>query len=254
MLEVNSCHRRFFSRRRQRMFEIKRTVGCSNVGVDGKLTLGSAIDFMQDCSMFQLNSLKTLMKYFDYHNLGMYLVSRQIGIVRMPVYGENLIIRTWIYECNRVYGYRNTIVYNEDGCPCITTYAIGAFIDLSTNRPFCMPDDMIQGVLMCEKFPMEYLPRKIAIPKNEAMVANPTTVLKYHLDYNNHVNNSKYVSIAEEYLPEDFKAKRIRVEYKVPAKYKDILMPYIYRINSNSITIDLCNEQGITYAIIEFSK
>lgn len=40
------------------MFKIKRTVGCSNVGVDGKLTLGSAIDLTQDCSMFQLTCFK----------------------------------------------------------------------------------------------------------------------------------------------------------------------------------------------------
>jgi len=236
------------------MFEVKRTVGYSNVGVDGELTLDSAIDFMQDCSMFQLNSSKALAKFFDEHSIGMYLASRQINIARTPVYGENLTIRTWIYECKRVYGCRNTIVYDEDGCPCITSYAIGAFINLLTEKPFCMPDDIIKSIPLYDKFPMEYHSRKIIIPNNEAVMANLTTVSKYHLDYNKHVNNAKYVSIAEEYLQENFKAKRIRIEYKTPAKYKDILMPYIYCINDNSIVVNLCNDKGESYAVVEFTK
>lgn len=236
------------------MFEIKKTVSCSDVGTNGELTLGSAIDFMQDCSMFQLNSLKALAEYFDKYNIGMYLASRQVDIIRTPVYGENLIIRTWIYDCKRAYGYRNTIVYDEDGCPCIISYAIGAFINLLTEKPYCMPDDIIKSAPLYDKFPMEYLSRKIAIPKNEAIMANPMIVSKYHLDYNKHVNNAKYISIAEEYLPENFKTKRIRIEYKIPAKYKDILIPSIYRINENSIVVNLCNDQGGSYAVVEFNE
>ena len=117
-----------------------------------------------------------------------------------------------------------------------------------------MPDDIIKSIPLYDKFPMEYHSRKIIIPNNEAVMANLTTVSKYHLDYNKHVNNAKYVSIAEEYLPENFKAKRIRIEYKTPAKYKDILMPYIYCINDNSIVVNLCNDKGESYAVVEFTK
>lgn len=38
------------------MYKIVRQVGNSHVGADGTLTLGAAVDFMQDCSGFQLDS------------------------------------------------------------------------------------------------------------------------------------------------------------------------------------------------------
>jgi acyl-ACP thioesterase len=235
------------------MYEISRTVGCSNVGTDGKITVGSIIDFMQDCCNFQLNSFKILTEYFNEYNIGMYLVSRQININRVPEYSENLKIKTWIYECKNMYGYRNTIIYDEEEIPCIKSYATGAFVNLSTSKPIRMPDDILRSIPIYEKFPMEYLSRKIEIPNNEAKIENPLTVMKYHLDYNKHVNNSKYVTIAEEYLPENFNAVNIRVEYKSSAKYKDILIPLIYSVGKN-IIINLCNEQGKAYAIIEFIK
>jgi acyl-ACP thioesterase len=184
----------------------------------------------------------------------MYLVSRQIDINRIPEFGKNLKIKTWIYECKSMYGYRNTVIYDEDGKPCVNSYETGVFINVSTSKPLRIPDEIIRSIPVYEKYPMEYFSRKIEIPKSEAKNENPITVLKYHLDYNNHVNNSKYVTIAEEYLPENFKIERIRVEYKTSAKYKNIIFPRIYTAENNISIVDLCDEQGKTYAVTEFTQ
>jgi acyl-ACP thioesterase len=209
---------------------------------------------MQDCRIFHLNSFEKLTNYFIENNIGMYLVSRQIDINRIPEFGEILKIRTWIYECKSIYGYRNTVIYDEEGKPCIKSYETGVYINLSTSKPLRIPDEIIQSIPIYEKYPMEYFSRKIEIPKNEAKTENPIIIFKYHLDYNNHVNNSKYVTIAEEYLPEDFKAKRVRVEYKASAKYKNVIIPRIYSSGNNIIIVNLCDEQGKSYAVTEFSK
>jgi acyl-ACP thioesterase len=236
------------------MFQIERTVGPSQLNTDGRLTLGSSIDFMQDCSLFQLNSLEALTNYFDANNIGIYLVSRQIDMVRIPVLGEHLKIKTWVYAGTSIYGYRNTIICDEQSSPCINTYTIGAFVNLETARPVRIPKNIIQTIPLYEPFPMEYLPRKIALPKEHTIVEKDISVLKYHLDSNRHVNNSKYVTIAEEYLPDGFEPTRIRIEYKISAKYRDIIKPYLYSINGNTFIVNLCTKSGKSFAVVEFSN
>ncbi|MEL7569047.1 MAG: acyl-ACP thioesterase domain-containing protein [Eubacteriaceae bacterium] len=233
------------------MFEIKRELGRSNVGVDSALTLGSAVDFMQDCSIFDIDSKKNLKDYLLSRKVEIYYASRQIDILRMPAYTENITIKTWIYECKRAFVNRNTVIYDKDNKACITSFSIGAFVDVASGKAILMPNEFISNVKIYDKYPMEYLDRRINIPNIKAVTAQPTSVLKYHLDFNNHVNNTKYISIAQEYLPLDFSFKQVRVEYKTPAKYKDTIYPFKY-IKENAIIIDLCAENGASYATVEF--
>ena len=236
------------------MFQIERTVGNSQLNADGRLTLGSSIDFMQDCSIFQIHSLETLTKYLDANNVGIYLVFRQIDIVRIPVFGEHLKIKTWIYAVNNICGYRNTIISDEQNLPCINTYAIGVSVNSETERPVRIPENIIKTIPLHEPFQMEYLPRKIALPQEPIAIEKDISVRKYRLDANWHVNNSKYVTIAEEYLPDGFEPARVRIEYKIPAKYREIIKPYLYSTNENIFLVNLSNENGRSFVVVEFSK
>ncbi|OPY84766.1 MAG: Acyl-ACP thioesterase [Smithella sp. PtaU1.Bin162] len=236
------------------MFQIERVVGNSHLNADGRLALGSSIDFMQDCSIFHIHSLEALTRYFDASNIGIYLVFRQIDIVRIPVFGEQLKIKTWIYAVNNICGYRNTIISDEQNSPCINTYAIGVSVNLETERPVRLPEDIIKTIPLYEPFQMKYLPRKIVMPQEPRAIEKDIPIRKYHLDANRHVNNSKYVTIAEEYLPDGFEPARVRIEYKIPAKYRDIIKPYLYSTNENTFLVNLCNENRKSFVIVEFSK
>jgi medium-chain acyl-[acyl-carrier-protein] hydrolase len=65
------------------------------------------------------------------------------------------------------------------------------------------------------------------------------------------MNNGKYILVAEEYLPEDFKTESIRVEYKKAAVLGDLLYPEVYT-QQNGVTIVLADAQKVPYAIIQF--
>ncbi|NMC57364.1 MAG: hypothetical protein GYA50_09115 [Eubacteriaceae bacterium] len=233
------------------MFETIRQAGTSSTGSDGHITVGAAVDFMQDCSIFHVDSMKDMDGYLHENKIKIFIASRQINIIRMPKYSENLKIRTWIYEITRACAYRNTVIYDEDENVCVSSYTIGAFVSQVTGKAVLIGNDLINKIKIYNKFDMVYLDRKILLPKEKPIKCEPVSVLKYHLDYNNHVNNSKYITIAYEYLPLDFKFKQVRVEYKTPAKYKDILFPLKY-INKNAIIVDLCAENGASFATVEF--
>ncbi len=236
------------------MFEIERIVGSSHLDARGNLRLSAAVDFMQDCCCFQLDSEKELTEYFDAHNITMFLISRQIVLVKPAHYGDRLRIRTSIYQFRSSYGYRNTMIYSDQGELLVASYAGGAFIDKSKGTSTPMPREVMETVAMDEKFPgMDYLPRKIPLPKKPAETVFPQTpVFQYFIDHNRHVNNARYLDVAQEYLPKGFEMKTCRIEYKAAAKYGDSFVPVRYETESGVWLISLQSPEGTVFANVEF--
>ncbi len=78
-------------------------------------------------------------------------------------------------------------------------------------------------------------------------------VHKYHIDTNRHVNNGKYVSMAQEYLPQGFKIGKMRTEYRKAAVYGDIIHPFTAEEPGKTV-VNLADEQGKPYAVVELEE
>jgi acyl-ACP thioesterase len=234
------------------MFEIKRELGRSSVGVDSALSLDTMVDILQDCSIFHVDSMKHQKEYMQKNYIEIFYASRQVDIIRLPIYGESITAKTWIFESKRPYACRNTIILDKEEKVCIASFSIGAFVDTRTGKAVLMPKEFITKIPTEQKYPMQYLDRKIILPDIEPAEKEPIVVLKAYLDFNKHVNNAKYITIAQEYLPDESSCSRMRVEYKMPAKSKDIMIPQIYQIQ-NAVIVDLCSIEGNSYATVEFA-
>lgn len=236
------------------MFQIERTVGSSHLNAKGEMRLSAAVDFMQDCCCFQLDSEKELTEYFRSHHITMFLISRQINLLRPAHYGDKLIIRTWIYQIRASYGYRNTMIWDENGELLISSYAGGAFIDMEKGGSTAMPRDVLKTVTIDPKFErMNYLPRKVSLPKSEAEQIFPEVpVYQYYIDHNRHMNNARYLDLAQEYLPGDFSFNTCRIEYKTGARYGDRISAVRYRTESGAWIISLQSPDGRLFANVEF--
>jgi acyl-ACP thioesterase len=235
------------------MYQIEKLVSASHVGNDRKLTLSAAVDFMQDCSFFQINSMERLMKEFAEKNMAMLFISRQMDIIDMPKFNDKLIVKTWIWSLNNIFGSRNTVIYDEEMTPKVVSSAMGSFVLLSNGQPDAVSDEVLENVLIEEPFDMEYLPRKIKLPDAAPEKRQPIPVLKSHIDLYNHVNNAKYITTASDLLPHDFHTRRVRVEYKMPAEYGDVFYPLLYE-TENKIIVSLNNSEEKAFAVVEFWK
>lgn len=232
------------------MYEMKTVVGTSQIDKDGFLKPSSIFDIMQDCSFFQLDSEKELTKYFNENNISMFLISRQVDIYKLPKYSEKIIARTYVYECNEAYGYRNTVIYDENNKELVVCYAIGGFVNLTTSNLVRIPRQVIESVKFDNKIEMNYLPRKVKIDNKNFKKVDRFKVKKYFIDDNNHVNNARYIDMVIDYVEDYF--KRIRIEYRIPAKLGETIIVYKENIEDKTI-IKLCGENNIIYAIMEFS-
>ena len=92
--------------------------------------------------------------------------------------------------------------------------------------------------------------RKIPVPEAYEL-KEEIPVLRYFIDTNRHVNNEKYIMLAENLLPSDFSVGEIRVEYRNAAVLDDILYPRVTE-EEDRIYVNLTDEAGKTYAVVLF--
>ncbi len=232
------------------MYSLKYKVTTSTCDSDGKLKLYSALQMMQDCSEMWIDSEPGVKLYFAEQNMTQLLATRQMEVIRVPKYKEELTVATSVYGMKSMFGFRNTFIFDAEGKPCYKTWSMGAFVDKTTGKLKRVDDVTIQSMTLEPQLDMNYKDRRIILPKTEGEVLEPIKVLRADIDYNKHLNNANYVRMAMELLPGDFVVNGLRVEYRVAAKLGDMLVPTIYRIG-DLIIISLSIDNNVS-AIIEF--
>lgn len=258
------------------MYSLKYKVTTSTCDSEGKLKLYSALQMMQDCSEMWIDSEPEVKDYFLQQNMAQLLATRQVEIIRVPDYKEELTVTTSVYGMKPMFGFRNTFIYDAQGNPCYKTWSMGAFVDKVAGKLKRVDDATIQSMKLEPQLEMNYKDRRIILPKGRSSeshpslledgrvateldkvktggeVLEPIKVLRADIDYNKHLNNANYVRMAMELLPEDFVVRGLRVEYRVAAKLGDSLTPTIYK-TADGIIISLSIGSEVS-AIIEFNK
>ena len=232
------------------MYSLNYKVTTSTCDSEGRLKLYSALQMMQDCSEMWIDSEPTARKFFTDNKMTQLLATRQVEVVRVPRYKEELTVTTSIYEVLPMYGFRNTFIRDIHGEPCYRTWSMGAFVDLTTGKLARLSDAAIASLTLEPKQEMNYRGRRIILPKQAGTVLPAVTVLRADIDYNRHMNNANYVRIAMELLPDGFEVRDMRVEYRIAAKLGDRLTPTLYAIDGGYIVA--LEIDGQPSAIIEF--
>ncbi|MBR1499063.1 MAG: hypothetical protein IJ615_05480 [Bacteroidaceae bacterium] len=234
------------------MYSLKYQVTTSTCDSEGRLKLYSALQMMQDCSEMWIDSEPGVKRYFAEQDMAQLLVTRQVEIVRVPQYKEELTVTSSVYGMKPMFGFRNTFIYDADGLPCYKTWSMGAFVDKSAGKLKRVDDATIASMPLEPQLEMNYKDRRIILPKEAGQTFAPVKVLRADIDYNKHMNNSNYVRIAMELLPEGFRVNGLRVEYRVAAKLGDELIPTVYR-TADGIIVSLSIADDVS-AIIEFTE
>lgn len=232
------------------MYHYESRVRFSETDKERKLTLEAIVDYFQDCSTFQTEDLGVGFSYLLPKNLTWVLSYWHIVVDEYPALGEKIEICTIPYEFKGILGKRNFFM-EKGGKRIVKADSLWTLLDMEKMLPVKISKELSDRYPQGEdKIEMEYLPRKIAISGAEE--SKETLVIqKHHLDCNDHVNNGQYIKIASVFLPENFKIRQMRAEYKNQARLGDVIWPYIYR-EENKITVCLCNEDKKPYVVVEF--
>lgn len=234
------------------MYQLKSKVRYSEANSKSELTYHALLNYLQDSSTLHSEELGESGAELLEQNMAWVLSFWQICIEELPKTSEDIVVSTWPYSTKGLLGLRNFCMENAKGDKIVKANSVWVLIDPRTGRPIRITDEVSSHYPDEPKLEMEYCDRKIAIPE-EYEEKEPITIPKYFIDTNNHVNNAKYVMVAEEYLPENFQVKEIRVEYKTAAVFGDVLYPRV-TMGKDEVTIVLTNEVGNVYATVLFLK
>ncbi|MFV0528188.1 MAG: acyl-[acyl-carrier-protein] thioesterase [Lachnospiraceae bacterium] len=232
-------------------YSFQSRVRYSEMSEDRRLSLNGIINYFQDASTFQSEDIGYGIDKLAEFGVGWVLSSWQIVIKRAPAMGEEILISTWAYNFDRLFGYRNFTLENEAGEVLAYANSVWVLVDTKKGHPAHMIPEIAEAYLpLDEKLAMEYAPRKIPLPK-EMQEKEPFLVRYFHLDSNHHVNNAQYVQMAREFIPVDFKIVEMRAEYKQQAVLGDEVYPKVQEVDGTYV-VGLCRQDGSPFAVVQF--
>ncbi|MBC8574222.1 acyl-[acyl-carrier-protein] thioesterase [Jingyaoa shaoxingensis] len=232
-------------------YQFQSRIRYSEIGEDKRLTLPGLINYFQDCSTFQSETLGNGVDDMYAKGKVWVLAYWQIEIKRLPVLGEEVTAQTWAHTFKGFQGERNYRMLDAKGSSIACANSLWIYVDLQTGHPVRVDREVQERYPMEPALEMERMSRKIKVPEG-GVTEEAFKVCRHHLDTNHHVNNAQYIDMAQEYLPKEWKLARVRVEYKNQAVLGDMICPVVCRME-NSVTVDLRGEDGRSYAIVEFA-
>lgn len=236
------------------MYQFDSRVRYSEVNSEQQLMISSMLDYLQDCCTFQSEEMGLGVDYLAKEQVAWVLSSWEIEIIRYPKMGEKIQVGTWPSEFKGFYGSRNFLIKSEDDEVLAKANSLWVFMDTAKMRPARVKDTFVEayGKVLEPALEGDWSERKITVPEEQVKM-EPVQVAKFFIDTNHHMNNGKYVLVAEEYLPEDFNVGRLKVEYKKAAVLGDVLYPAV-TVKEDEVTVVLADEVGKTYAVVQFMK
>ena len=232
------------------MFTIEEKIRYSETSHTGRLNMSGIVDFFQDCCTLHSDSVGYTVERHWKEGTAWILNSWQIVVERYPKGHEEILISTWPTGFERFIGTRNFTMKTRNGEMLAYANSIWSLMDMKSMRPTRPGDEMIAAYGLEAPLDMEYAPRKIKAPDVwQDLEAFP--VRRSFIDTNGHMNNGKYVEAALEYVEDQEKIRQMRVEYKLSAMLGDMIYPKI-SADGDKLYVNLCNEDGKTYAMTEF--
>lgn len=232
------------------MYSFKSRVRFSETDTDKRLSISGLMNYLQDCSIFQSEDVGAGFSYMDKTKKSWLLSAWNVEVVRRPEVAEEITIGTWPYEFKGIYGLRNFAIFDKEGNYLVKADSCWFLTSMETGRPVRpTAEDIAPYPVVEPRLEMEDLPRKIALPDGLQEVGR-VTVMRHHLDINNHVNNAQYVDIACEVVPVEREICGIRAEYKRAAVFGDVVVMMCAE-HDGTYSVSLCAEDGSIYANVE---
>lgn len=234
------------------MYSFFSKVRYSELDADHKMKLGSIINYFQDCSTFQSEELNLGIDTLEGRHRAWLLNSWQVEVTRFPEVGEKIEVGTFPYAFKAFYGYRNFWMKDEAGLYLAKADSIWFYLNTETGKPVKASKEEITGYNLEPRLEMDYTGRKIELPE-KMEEGEAITVRSHHLDTNLHVNNAQYVFLAGDWLPEGFRPKRLRMEYKKAARMGDVMIPRVGKVEDGYV-VALTDKEGAVFAAAEFKE
>ena len=168
----------------------------------GRMRLGDLARQMQTLTEQHFDRFSGLtIQSLNDRNLSWIIAWSQLEIIRLPMSGEKIRMRVWAGKKKAVMHTRKYAFYTMDGSPLLATSSLFILMDRNTRQAAADPDELKQTMIV--KLADEPGAPKMNLQFPEVYAENmERTVSADEIDYNGHLNNSRYLDWSE-VLPGD---------------------------------------------------
>lgn len=201
------------------------TVGAYDIDAQKRLTVPALIRHMQEAAMVNVLRIKLSVWDLEQYAVSWVLMYLYVDFFRRPILGEELRILTYPSGIDRLLTYRDFKVYDAAGELVARAGTTWLLMDTKRRRPTRLP----QLILDAEPYlPTEEhrLPRpdfKLSGPEETEGSVLSFTVGYHDLDFNEHLNNIRYVPWLLESLPverlREGEITRLELQYIQEVRY-----------------------------------
>ena len=211
-------------------------------GVSGRITVNAILNSLDDVAMQHAELTGDDVLERSKNAVNWVMTGWDSRILNLPRNNEEFKIKTWVNSnIGALSSTREFLLMDVEGNPCVKAQAYISILDLVRNRPVRFSDTDLARYQPEPDTVIETPVKKIAVPK-EFIAEKTLVVRRSDIDFNEHVHNTTYLTLAMEVLPEEFYKEQnfqaIRINFKKALFLDDVA------------TIKLAQtEQGYTVAI-----
>jgi len=136
-------------------------------------------------------------------NIGWVLLSGILEMDCYPGYKEKIVIRTWLSKYSTIKGFRENLIYNEQGRIIGKAKGLWVFFDIDRRRPIQISEDIKDKWSYCNEECINHdITKKIEIIDSSNHIKE-FKINRFDVDTNLHVNNIRYLQWLIESIPDD---------------------------------------------------
>ncbi len=164
------------------------TIRTHEIDANKRLTIPALMMLMQEVSMHNALALQISIWDKEMNNLSWVILRKEITIKKYPTLGDKIRIITYPAGFQRIFAYRDFLVFDEDGNEIARASSTWTLMDLSVRKINKIPSHILS---------FEIPDRADCLPIPEVRLTMPDSLTKsysytirhFDLDWNNHVNN-----------------------------------------------------------------
>jgi len=213
-----------------------------DVDQNKQMTLTSISEYLQEAAGDHANTMGFGYRQVVLQQMAWILGGIKIEVERLPLWEEDIHVKTWIVENNRFTSRRDFQWYDQEGNILVNASTNWILLNTERRRPVDIGSMNFDVRLHPETKATSSEVKSIRAKFDEAEDPTEYQVRYSDLDMVGHMNNTKYIQLFLDFYSAEFhnshKIKSLDINFKNEAKYQDKLLLSVLQ-NKDSHIIEL---------------
>lgn len=229
-------------------------VGISHINTLSQLNNTSLLSYLEDMGLIHSEMVGYGISQINENKKSWVLLNWKIKVINRPKYADNLRIKTWSREIEKIYAFRDFEVYNQNNELVAIASSKWIYMDIENKKITKISDEVRNAYKIEDRYVFE--------DKEFPKLKEPETYLKKidykiaknMIDINKHLHNIYYMDLAKEVLPDEITFSNEFNEFDIMYKHEIKLgdtVKIMYSKDDDYYTVVIKDkEEKIVHAII----